>query len=160
MMKKMIFAALFAVFAVVSVSAQTKVDQYLGTWKMVSQPKKWKIKMMILNVSVADEMFKIEKITDDVRDGKDIASTVIYSYKLSGGTSTFLPITSTVGTTYLRYKSDGKLRLFQTYDAGNPESLGSVLNVREDWSLSSDGRTLSVEIRRYSDSLKFVFAKQ
>jgi hypothetical protein len=152
MLKKLFFVALLTTFAIVSASAQTKVDKYLGTWKLTNPPKNSKLKTITLNVSVDGELLKIEKITDEIRDGKDYSTTIINPYKLSGGTLTFFPgKMSEPGSTYLQYPSDGKLRLFLEW---------GVMTTREDWSLSGDDKTLTAQSRRYGSSMKFVYAKQ
>jgi hypothetical protein len=164
MLKKLVFALTLAVFAATSVSAQTKVDQYLGTWKLTSQPKNSKFKMVTLNVSVEGDAFEVEKISDTVKDGKDYSWTTIYSYKLSGATSAYLPSKrNDFASTYMRYMSDGKLRLVYNYNASSVdlESLESNSSIREDWSLSSDGRTLTVDLLNYNRaSTRFVYTKQ
>ena len=161
-MKKLIFAVMFTIFAIASVSAQTKVDKYLGTWKMVSQPKNSKLNMITLNVSVADEMLKVEKITEYTVNGKDSSSTVIYSYKLNGGTSTSLPFQSVSASTYLRYQADGRLRLGYDWNntAVNQNPLAFNSSTREYWSLSGDAKSLTIVYNSNRPSMGFVFAKQ
>ena len=145
-------SGMLTIFAIVSASAQTKVDNYLGTWKLTSQKKNSDLKMITLNVSVADEMFKIEQITDDVRDGKDRSWTVNYLYKLNGGTLTFFPgKMSERASTYLQYPSDGKLRLFVDWGSNS---------TREDWRLSDNGKTLTIDTRKYGYTVRSVYAKQ
>ena len=159
MLKKLTFALALGVFAFAfSVSAQTKVDQYLGTWKMVSQPKDSKYKMITLNVSVDGDAFKVERIIEEVRDGKDVSSTTISSWKLSGASSTLLNPLGDFSTTYMSYLRNGKLRFGNIYSPVNvnQDPLQFNPSIREDWSLSSDGRTLTVGSR----SRKFVYAKQ
>ncbi len=162
MLKKLFFAIALVSFAAFSAAAQTKVDKYLGTWKMIGQPKGSKLKMITLNVSVADEMFKVERTTEYVVNGKAHSSTVIYSYKLNGGTSTSLPFQGVSASTYLRYLADGKLQLGYDWNSTNvnQDPLAFNTSVREYWSLSSDGKTLTVSSRKYFDSSNFVFAKQ
>lgn len=161
MLKKLIFALALGIFAIAPVSAQTKVDKYLGTWNMVSQPKGSKYKMVTLTVSVDSDALKVEKLSEDVRNGKENSWTTIYSYKLSGATSAYLPSTSSFGSTYMSYLSNGKLRLVYNYDAGrfDLESLASNSGTREDWSLSDDGKTLTVDVLTFGRSQKFVYSK-
>lgn len=163
MLKKLSFILALGVFVVASVSAQTKVDKFLGTWKLTSQPKKTKY-MVTLNVSVDSETFKVDKFTETMRDDKDYSWTTIYSYKLSGATSAFLQSKQNdFSSTYMRYLSDDRLRLVYNYNVNNVnlESLESNTSIREDWSLSSDGKTLTVDVLNFNrSSTKFVYAKQ
>lgn len=164
MLKKLAFVIALGVFAVASVAAQTKVDKYLGTWKMIGQPKGSKFKMVTLNVSVDADVFKVEKITETMRNDKDYSWTTIYTYKLSGATSAFLQSKQNdFSSTYLRYLADDRLRLVYNYNVNNVdlESLESTSSVREDWSLSGDGRSLTVDILNFNrSSTRFVYAKQ
>lgn len=163
MVKKLIFIAFLTTFAIASASAQTKVDKYIGTWKMVSQPKNSKLTMITFNVSVEGGAFKVEKTTEYTVNGKDSVSTVIYSYKLNGETSTtLLSRMNDYASIYLRYLPDDRLLLGYDYNSNRVDQnlVSFSSSAREYWSLSGDGKTLTVSNRKYSDSSKFGFAKQ
>jgi hypothetical protein len=162
MLKKLVFASILTIFAIGSAAAQTKVDKYLGTWKMISQPKNSKLNLITLNVSVADEMLKVEKITEYTVNDEDRSSTVIYSYKLNGGTSTSLPFQGVSASTYLRYRADGRLRLGYDWNTTtvSQDPLAFNSSTREYWSLSGDGKTLTIFYNSNRPSAEFVFAKQ
>lgn len=162
MLKKLAFAIALVSFAAFAATAQTKVDKYLGTWKLVIQPKT-SYKSVTLNVSIDGEAFKVEKIAEYNRYGKLYSGTTIFSYKLSGATAAFLQSQQNgYSSTYLQYLSKERLRLVYTYkNADINREEYSDLSVREDWSLSSDGKTLTVDVLNFNrSSTKFVYTKQ
>ena len=178
MLKKNFIAALFGAFMVISVSAQSKsADNFLGTWKLTKVEgagKSWNLKSMTLNVSQTGDEFRIERDTQSAATIQNNAVTQnnlftqTSSYKINGDDSVSVLAGQFGGTvrSQMRFLSASKLRLDTKLDKDF-----NVTNARELWTVSSDGKTLTIEAssRFYSKNTpenaggvvttKFVFSK-
>jgi ABC-type transport system substrate-binding protein len=159
--KKLIFAALLGIFAIGSVSAQSKIDNFLGVWKMIETEgagSSSTVKSLTLNVSQTGDEIVIDRTAGGVYNNQAYSNTLSSSYKLSGATTTQLVGGRFGGTVqgYMEFFNPHKLRFraeFQT------ELRKIDRNVREDWTLSDDGKTLTIHTYSVGRS-KTIFTKQ
>jgi hypothetical protein len=122
MLKKILIAVLFGALAVVSVSAQSRADNFLGTWKMTKTEgafsKGATINSMILKVSAIDGKLTIVKeIEGEIPIIKENFSTThTAEYKLSGASTTNIVPGQYGGVlvSYLDFPGKNKLRLRDT----------------------------------------------
>jgi hypothetical protein len=178
MLKKSFYALVIGVFAVMTVSAQAKVDKFIGTWqltKVEGSGKSSNLKSMILNVSQSGGELKIERDTQSSAPVQNNAVTTNNSltqtnlFKINGNDS-FSVISGQFGgrvRSQMRFLSADKLRFDTEVDKDF-----TVTNSRELWTVSSDGKTLTVETasrfqskNRTEDAggvitSKFIFTKQ
>jgi hypothetical protein len=161
MLKKIFMVALFGALAVVSVSAQTRVDNFTGTWKstkLEGSIKDHNVQSLTLNVTQAAGDLQIEQTTQAVYQKRDYSRTQSSSYKLDGSTSTDLRGGQSLGALnrYLKVTGADKLMLrYNIQTDGNGE-----VGTTEFWTLSDDGKTLTVELRAKYGFSKITYSRQ
>ena len=172
MMKKMFLAALFGALAMVSVSAQNQVDNFLGTWKLSrieGAPKNSTVKSIVLNISQTGAVINVERNTLGIYNNQNYSKTDPGSFDLSGASSVNIIGGKFGGTVRneVRFLADDKLRFDSILERDN-----STVSARELWTVSGDGKTLTVESTsrtRYNTSpensggvvsTKMIFTKQ
>jgi hypothetical protein len=145
MMKKSVLALMLGIFAVISVSAQSRASNFLGAWKLAKiegDTKKLGILSVDLNVSQAGDEIRIERNSQVVFNKRRFSRSQSDSYKSDGKVSVSLSGGITGGQMHsqLRLLAADKLRFDISFDGdyGDEEN-------REIWSLSDDGKTLTVE---------------
>ena len=166
MLKKLVFAVVLVSFAAFSAAAQTKVDRYLGTWKMTKIEgylKGTTIKSMVMSVSEVGGEFKIVNETAGVSANKQSYSTTRTSaYKVNGASTTNI-IPGQFGgvvVSYLDFTGKNKLRLRNTVQKTEEGRQVIPFGSTEYWTVSDDGKTLTVEIRTAYNSSKAIFVKE
>ena len=160
MTRKLVFLfALSLIFTVSTAFAQQRSKNFLGTWKLAEtgndSVKKRGTESMTINVTEDGDFLVVEKIgkgTDNI-----YSSTTKTNFKINGN-----PITTVSGgflrgfeSRRLRFEKDNKLQfLMSTY-----YDLDRRLT-REIWTVSKDGKTLTVKhAGRYAWS-KMIFTKE
>ena len=160
-MKKLVLATFFITLAVFSASAQKSVDNFLGNWKstkLEGAVKSNAVQTVTLNVTQAAGNFKIERTTQGVYDKKDYSYTQTSAYKIDGSSATALVDGSIrILTSYMKITAPNKLMLRYNIET---DTSATGLGDTEQWTLSADGRTLTVEWRGRYGSSKTVFTKQ
>lgn len=160
-MKKVFFVALLSVFAFLSVSAQNKADNFAGTWKSTKiegAAKNNYVQSITLKVAQAGDDFRIEQTMQAVYEQKDYSRTQASSYKLSGESSTDLRGGQSIGalTRYMKFVGSNKLMLRYGIQTDSNGEVGTT----ETWTLSNDGKALTVEIRAKYGTSKITYSKQ
>jgi len=165
--KKLLFAALLGIFAVLSVSAQNKADNFLGTWKMTQMKgydKASTIQSITLTVTQAGGDFNIERTIQGVYEKKDYSYTRINAYKIDGSSSTnVIPGQLAffgVYNSYMKFTGDNKLMLRYNLQGDSNFINSPGYGATEYWKLSNDGKNLFVESRGRYGSTKTTYSKQ
>ena len=170
MKKNVILATIISLFlAAAVVSAQEKTIDFSGNWELDPQSSKLggqsRIESMTMIVSQTGKELKVETKTKhaftpeaEVRSSEksgngmirtnvggnfgDVAQTV--SYSLDGVETKMeipgIPIATT--TSKAKFEKDGKLHLFSSRALETPK--GATASVKEIWSLSADGKILTI----------------
>ena len=144
-MKKMLFVALFSMFAIVSVAAQKNADNFVGTWKLTKTeglPKTSTVRKMTLDISQTGGAIRIARITEGVTNNQTYSTAATESFDVKGGSSVSLVAGQFGGTlkNRLRVLAANRLRFDSVLDRDL-----TIVSTREIWTLSSDGKTLTVE---------------
>lgn len=166
MLKKLFIAVLFGALAAFSVAAQSKADNFLGTWKLTKSEgflKGTTIKSMVLKVSVVGGEFRIVKETEGVSANKKSYSTTRTSvYKINGASTTNLVpgLFSAVLVSYMDFLGKNKLRLRDTMQDTSERRSAVSYGGTEYWTLSDDEKTLTIETRSGSNLSKAIFTKE
>ncbi len=193
MKKATILTAVFSLFlAVTAVSAQVKTADFSGNWELDAAKSKlgerMRIESMTMNVSQTAKDLKVEKTTKlalrseaetrggappnsggmgrrvgGLFNGGDSKQTLAYSLE---GRETKEEVPGIPGATSMlkaKWEKDGKLLLTSSRNAETP--MGAMtITVNETWSLSPDGKTLTVvreqETQRGKVSAEMVFNKK
>lgn len=168
MKKNVILTLIFSLFlAVTAVFAQGKASDFSGNWELDTNKsklgEKTRIESMTMSVSQTGSELKIETKTKhavssegEVRVGeknggmirRDIGSnfgetTQIVAYNL-GGTETKSEIPGIpIATTTFKAKLENGGKLYLTSNRASEKPKG-VTTVKETWTLSADGKTLTV----------------
>lgn len=192
MKMKIVFTAIFTlVCAVAAVSAQDKMTDYSGKWNLdISKSKlgeNSRIESMTMTVSQTDKELKVESsvkraerrdggdqrrggmpngggMGDGMRRGGGFGGDGTTVYMLDGKETTNDMSGAMGGKMTLKAKveKDGTLNLVQTRNFETPMGAMS-LKTNETWSLSTDGKTLTVkremETPRGNNSSEMVFTK-
>jgi len=151
MLKKLFIAVLFGAFAVASISAQKNVDNFVGTWKLTKTeglPKTSTVQKVTLDISQTADAIRIERTSEGVNNNQKYSFNNIESFDVKNGTSVSLVAGQFGGTlkNQLRVLAANRLR----FDSVLDRDLTTV-SAREIWTLSSDGKTLTIEtFSRYS----------
>ena len=170
MKKNVILATVISLFlAAVAVSAQEKTIDFSGNWELDPERSKLggqsRVEAMTMVVSQTGKELKVETKTKhaftpeaEVRNSEkngngmirtnvggnfgDVAQTV--SYSLDGvETKTEIPGIPIATTTFkAKFEKEGKLHLFSTRALESPK--GATAAVKEIWTLSPDGKTLTI----------------
>ena len=185
-MKKNLFltAIISLLLAVVSISAQEKATDFSGNWELdVNKSKldeRMRLESMTMNVAQTEKDIKIETTTKRAENGGGMnrgggmfgngTQTVTYSL-VEGSFLEAVTISSNVGggntsgKTILEAKmeTDGKLNL-SSVRTFNTQMGEMTITVKEVWSLSDEGKTLTVrremQTPRGNNSSELVFAKK
>ena len=161
MLKRLFFVTLLGVFAILSVSAQNGADNFTGTWKSTKLEglvKDNNVQSITLNVTQTGGDFQIEQTTQVLYEKKSYSRTQSSSYKVDGSTSTDLRGGQPLGALnrYMKFQSSNKLMLrYNIQTDGNGE-----VGATEFWTLSGDGKTLTVELRARYGFSKITYSKQ
>lgn len=193
MKKNIVLTALVSLFlAVTAVSAQDKKADFSGVWELDAGKSKMgermRVESITMNVSQTDKELKIESAVKraaapsegEQRGGNgggmrrgggmgrgmggDGTQNAVYSLD---GKETKTEQTSPMGAVPVslkaKWEKDGKLKLSSTRTMETP--MGSMtMTVKETWSLSPDGKTLTIvreqETPRGSFSSEMVFTKK
>ncbi len=164
-MKKLLIVVLFSIFVVLPVSAQSRVDKFLGNWKMTkieSGAKDSTVNSLTMNVSLDGKEIKINQTAQGVNDGKDYNDTINSSYRLNGAAST-QPAGGQFGGTLIRYMTvhtPGKIEFSLGLRSDSSPSSPVGMVAVELWTLSDDAKTLTIESRTRHSSSKTIFSKQ
>ncbi len=167
-MKKLIFAAIFCTFATVSIAAQSKADNFLGTWKLTktkgSFSKGATINSMILKVSdIGGKLTIVKETQGEIPIIKQSFSTTrTAAYKISGASTTNI-IPGQYGgvvVSYLDFLGKNKLRLRDTVQKTEERRQVIPFGGTEYWTVSDDGKTLIIEFRTQFSSSKAFFSKE
>jgi hypothetical protein len=157
MKKNVILMAIITIFLTAStIFAQQKTGNFLGTWKL-AETNNWtnelNIKSMTITVTETDKDLIIERNTQK----PDISFSAKNIYKTSGATTTSL-VGGRLGgleTQFLRFVKDNKLELLWGFQ-GEKDGWSN----REIWTVSENGKTLTVLQKSQYVSGKLVFTKQ
>ena len=191
MIKNVVLTALITLFVgIVAVSAQDKNPDYSGTWELdVAKSKlgdRARIEAMTLTVSQTATELKESSTTKRAprpegdaqggggrpgggmgRGGFGGGGEMNATYTLDGKETTVQQDSPMGGQTPVKFKAnfekDGKLKLNSSRTFTSP--MGEVsITTKETWSLSADGKTLTVnrdmETPRGSNSTEMVFVKK
>lgn len=180
-MKKLLFLA--AAVVLFSFAAFAQKADYSGTWALDAGKSKLderaRIESMTLTVAQTDKELKVETATKRLpppaeapqgggrgmgRGGFGGDGTVTYSLD---GKETKTEMDGPMGKTPVAYtaksESDGKLKLSSSRTINSPMG-EAVITTKETWSLSADGKTLTVEREmstpRGTNQSTMVFAKK
>ncbi len=189
---KIVFMAIFTMVFAATVSAQNKAADYSGKWNLdVSKSKldeRSRIESMTLTVSQTDKELKVESSVKraesqdgggdqrragmpngggmgGMRRGGGFGGDGTTVYTLDGKETTNDMSGAMGGKMSLKAKTekDGKLTLLQTREFETPMGTMSM-KTTETWSLSADGKTLTVkresETPRGTNLSEMVFTKQ
>lgn len=161
MLKKLFFVTLLSVFVVLSVSAQKAADNFTGTWKstkLEGSVKDNNVQSLTLNVTQANGDLRIEQTTQAVYQKKDYSRTQSSSYRLDGSVSTDLRGGQLLGALnrYLKVTGSDKLMLRYNIQTDADGEVGTT----EFWTLSEDGKTLTVELRAKYGFSKITYSRQ
>lgn len=168
MKKNIILTAIISLFlAATTISAQQKTIDFSGNWELDAGKSKLggqsRIESVTLNVTQTAKELKVETKTKyaspsgtEVRTGEkntmirtnvsgnfgDVTQTAAYS--LDGAeTKSEIPGIPIATTTFkAKFEKDGKLHLVSSRALENPK--GATAAVKEIWTLSADGKTLTV----------------
>lgn len=169
MKKNVILTAIISLFlAAAAVSAQEKSIDFSGNWELDAGKSKLggqsRIESMTMVVSQDGKELKVETKTkyaftpekevegSEKSGGRirtnvggnfgDVTQTAVYS--LNGvETKSEIPGIPVATTTFkAKFEKDGKLHLFSSRALENPK--GATAAVKEIWSLSADGKTLTI----------------
>lgn len=149
--------AIVTIFLTAStIFAQQKTGNFLGTWKLAetnNRTNELNIKSMTITVTETDKDLIIERNTQK----SDIGFSSKNIYKTSGATTTSLVGGRFGGleTQFLRFVKNNKLELLWAFQ-GERDGRSS----REIWTVSEDGKTLTVLQKGAYISGKLVFTKQ
>ncbi len=186
-MKIVFMAILTVVLSVAAVSAQDKMTNFSGKWNLdVSKSKlderAQNIESMTMTVSQTDTELKIESATkraelpdtggqmrrggmEGMRRGGGFGGDSQTIYTLDGK-ETITDMAGAMGgkmSAKAKADKDGKLTLVQTREMETPMG-ARKMKMTEIWSLSADGKTLTVkcdsESPRGTNSSEMVFTKQ
>lgn len=161
MARKLILLAFSLALFVSASFAQQKSANFLGTWKLAESENNSKAGKTTITVTETGKDLIIER--NHQKAGNAETYSFKTSYKISGATTTKLIAGQFGGVeiTSLRFLKDNKLQLLKTMrtDPDLQTVVGSTPS-RETWTLSEDGKTLTVKIvARYASS-KMVFVKE
>ncbi len=159
MKKKLILASVFLLILTVSAAvAQRKADNFLGKWKLEPANKwaeKWRIESMTIVVTEENNDLIVEKISKSSVNAFSNVNRI--NYKVNGGT-----ITTVIGgffggyeTRRLRFVKDNRLQFLLSYQRD-----WDVTSSRETWTISEDGKTLTVNHQTKYISTKTIFTKE
>lgn len=172
MLKKLFMVALFGALAVVSVAGQSKADNFLGTWTLTKTegfPKTSTVQKVTLDISKTADAIKIERTSEGVNNNQKYSVVLSESFNIKSGSSVSLVAGQFGGTlkNRMRVLTADRLR----FDSSLERDLTTV-SEREIWTLSNDGKTLTIEtFSRYTRnnspedssgvvSTKMTFSKQ
>lgn len=147
---------LFALSLILTASTAFAQQNFLGTWKL-AETNNWtnelNIKSMTITVTETGKDLIIERSTQKT----DISFSSKDVYKTSGATTTALVGGRFGGleTQFLRFVKDNKLELLWRFEAERDGRSN-----REIWTISEDGKTLTVLQQSRYLSGKLVFTKQ
>jgi len=164
-MKKMFFAVLFGIFAAISISAQSKVDNFLGTWKMTKiegGTEYSTIKSISMNVSLDGKELKIAQTMQGVNNNKAYTDTSNTSYKLNGAAVTE-PAGGRFGGILIRYMTiHAPDKLEFTLGLKNDPSPSNIVGMVavQLWTLSDDAKILTIETQTRHTKSIIIFSKQ
>ncbi len=180
---KIVLTLVLTLVFAAAISAQDKMTDFSGKWDLdVSKSKlseQMRIESMTMTVSQTDKEIKIESSTKrpERQDGGGTGggmrrgmggglggdSQTIYTLD---GKETVTDMAGAMGgkmTAKAKAEKDGKLKLEQTRNVETPMGARSM-KLTEMWSLSADGKTLTVkrdtESPRGTNSSELVFTKQ
>lgn len=140
-MKKIFFLGFFGLLLVFSVSAQTSVDSFLGSWKLVKHSFDTPISNSVMNVNIAQNgnELKLEqfwKNTDTKTDWNKTLSFKGYLHiKQIGGSP------GRIEKSQIRFLNAKKFYIQTTTEILNTRKQ----EIRETWSISDDGKSLIIE---------------
>lgn len=147
MKKNVILTAIFTLFLMVSANfAQDKTSDYLGSWTLdTSKSKLGKmiskgIKSQTLNIKQDGSNFIIETNTQSASTDKPATVTDVYRTTESVKTSLVGGRFGGVTTQSLQFRKKNKLELRSELSSDNLS-----MSVKDTWSLSEDGKTLTIK---------------
>lgn len=174
---KIVLTCVLTLVFAAAVSAQDKMTDFSGKWNLdVSKSKlseQMRIESMTMTVTQTEKEIKIESAVKRAenpdaggqmrRGGFGGDSQTIYTLD---GKETVTDMAGAFGgkmTAKAKAEKDGKLKLIQTRNIETPMGARSM-KLTETWSLSADGKTLTVkresETPRGNNSSELVFTKQ
>lgn len=139
-MRRVLFVALFCIFAIVSVSAQSKADNFIGNWQMTSMKGSFNdspIPTFYLDITRSGDKIKI---VDSRSPNKNQVATKTYEFSIDGDNLVYLNkvgLGSSAANIEADFVSNNKLRILK--------SNYYTSDVREIWTISKDGKTLTIE---------------
>lgn len=160
MKKKLVFVSIFLLILTVSATfAQRKADNFLGKWKLAETGNKWaeksRIESMTIVVTEENNDLIIEKMSKSSANAFSNVSRV--NYKINGDTITTVigGLSGGVESRRLRFVKDHRLQFLWSYH----RDLDLVSN-RETWTISEDGKTLTVNHQSKYTFTKMIFTKE
>lgn len=158
-MKKLLFAFLFAAVAIVSASAQ---DAFVGRWtrtKVEGTGAVSAVTDLQIAISKTGNELKFERKSSGMNGNKPFTNTITQSFKIKGGDSAKLIPGRFGGVMIERFTvhNPSRIEIGTTFNADNEQMNRTS---REFWTLSNDGKTLTVEYRNDFASTTMVFTKQ
>ena len=139
-MKKLFFVTLLSIFMAFSSFAQSKVDRFLGNWNLTQAKDISKIKSYTYNVSQTNGELKIERNIQNVNSQNEYSDTKLYKNEGSVSFKLVADQLGGVSETKMRVINPLKIRFDRTNTTKN-----RFARYWEVWSLSKDGKTLTIE---------------
>ena len=177
-------AIISLLLAVVSISAQEKATDFSGNWELDGSKSKlderMRVESMTMSVTQTDKDIKIETTTKRAENGggmnrgggmfgngtQAVTYTLVEGQAMKGETIGGNSDGGSVsqGTVMLKAKMDGDKLNLSSVRTMNTQMGEITITVNETWSLSGDGKTLTVmremQTPRGNNSSELVFAKK